>query len=53
MGAQVVTELALARLDLARALVLLGPVTDSRARLAARQGIRSFRDGLHEPGSTY
>lgn len=51
MGAQVATELTVARPDLVRGLVLLGPVTDPAARSAARQGLRLLRDTRRESAS--
>lgn len=49
MGCQVVTEVLASRPGLAAGGVLIGPVTDDRARSAARQALRLLRDGRHEP----
>ncbi|MGY4645705.1 alpha/beta fold hydrolase [Cellulomonas sp. URHB0016] len=49
MGAQVATELACRRPDLAGRLVLLSPVVDDDARSGPAQGLRLARDTLREP----
>jgi pimeloyl-ACP methyl ester carboxylesterase len=45
----VVTEVLAVHPGVASAGVLIGPVTDSHARTAARQAARLVRDGRHEP----
>jgi pimeloyl-ACP methyl ester carboxylesterase len=49
MGSQVVTELAVRIPDLARAVILIGPVVDPEAATALRQGLRLARDVAGEP----
>ena len=49
MGTQTVTEVLASRPGLAAGAVLIGPVTDDRARSAGRQALRLLRDGRHEP----
>ncbi|MGQ7298109.1 alpha/beta fold hydrolase [Quadrisphaera sp. KR29] len=49
LGCQVVAALLAARPDAARAVVLLGPTTDDRARSALRQGLRLARNSPREP----
>ena len=49
MGAQIATELAAQRPDLVAALVLVGPVTDSRRSSVLAQAIDLCRDTLKEP----
>lgn len=49
MGAQFVTELARTRPDLARAIVLMGPVTDPRRPTGPKQARDLILDALQEP----
>lgn len=49
MGAQITTELAAQRPNLVAALVLIGPVTDSRRSSALAQAVDLCRDTLKEP----
>lgn len=49
MGSQWVVELAVLRPDLARAVVVIGPVTDDRRRSVVAQSLALWRDILGEP----
>jgi pimeloyl-ACP methyl ester carboxylesterase len=49
MGCQVAAEMALAGPGTVRALVLLGPTTNSRERTAWQQGLRLAQDTFREP----
>jgi pimeloyl-ACP methyl ester carboxylesterase len=49
LGCQVVAALLAAHPDAARAVVLLGPTADDRARSPLRQGLRLARNSVREP----
>jgi len=49
MGTQIATEIARRRPDLARTLVLIGPVVNDRRPTAWQQGVDLARDTLREP----